>query len=1530
MVFDRLNTLAQKPARRRARRAASGRLTRLVAAVTALTLLAVLAVGTAVSVASQGIEVQVEQCPDGKPPPPGQKCPTQTTTVQQQNQSAPTRQQSSSSAPAQQQHTSKEVHDYNLKSGKGTVKTAEGNQTADTLNLNSTPTAAPLDPTKKKKPTNGGVPANSTPTQSTVSTSGGSTPSSGSSPFDFVNGDSALNQFAVPPFLVPIYVSAGRAYGIPWNVLASINQIETDFGRLGACAVSSAGAAGWMQFMPGTWKTYGVDASGDGFADPCNPVDAIYAAARYLRASGGDKDIRKAIFSYNHAGWYVDRVLKTASIYGSLPDGIVAETGSMAFGRFPVRGKVSYGDDFRKAQAAKQTPEGLNIVAQTNKTSAVATQNVKVTQVLLDSQMARAFRRQGQLRRRGVARPKVTVGQATTSAVRATVAVQSISAPILPLLGQAAPKVAGITGLAARSALGSKAVSALLFKTVVRNVGAVVARDGMPPGYAVSRHAGLGVVVTDAVGNHYSYSGLGKLAPGIRPGQKLRGGQLIGALPPKRDATVLFGIRGSGGQLVDPRPLVDGYRLQEAANYYNAVKPLGGNPFLPDPARHAGSITGGNQTDLERRVLSDPGIVIYPGGRGDIEHHIIDKRVLGALLYLRANGLKLYISCLRNGHSFYTAAGGISAHSFGAAVDIAGFNGQAVTGHQGPGSLTEQAIKLLMKLKGAAQPRQLISLMSLGGPSFAMADHYNHLHVGYSFDPSLGVGRQDKGLGSVTFTSGGGGGSTSGNEISKGKVSKKSESALSSRIGRIKNPGVNSKRSGSSVEVESKTRRAQAAAQKLAASNRSPLQIDPSAAGARLVDVDIPDGARGDEAYAVGTVAGNGRAGWAKQQTVILAHRDGTWKVVGPPRDAQGRIANPNLSSIAATVGGRGYAVGDHGQVVALRGSGAPLLLDSGSKARLTGVAARGSRGYAVGERGTVLSLSGSKVSHERLGGGLGGADLQAVTFRGDRAFAAGSQSKGDSVAPVLVEGGNGSWSASGQDFRLPPGRTARLTAVSGGGGQLWVAGAARDAGSSQNATEVPFAARLDGNGWTTFCAGPPELAAVSELGKPSPEGCDQGLVLDQSRGAAGDVIPTAKGVVVSTSNGLQINKGRSFAPAGSIDNGGNLGLPGNAAKLALSQAVRGFAVAAGGQLVSVAPSGPTKLTGAQLPLPLRGVQQQPVALAAPSSGHDLLALSGGSAAVFNGKRWQGGGGPGLPTRDTAYASPDHPWAILESGQLMTNSGGGWQVPGEKLAQRATREALAGALAGQSLQSRPGGHATGLTSLAFSSSDQGYAVGAGGGIVQISGEDLSPMQSPTSQDLRDVAAAKGNVVAVGDKGTLLELDGDSWKPNDGAAKLAAGADFTSVDVLPDGTVLAAAGGTLLQRSDKGNFEPAPLQPLGLPALKLTGYRTDAGELRAIVLAQSGDHRVVLEGDRQGWRPVDAGAGLDANDFAYSRSSKELWVAGEQNGQPVAAHVSVAGGSAPAKTERSAAAPKAFKPSHRIAARNKSKKRSRKA
>jgi murein DD-endopeptidase MepM/ murein hydrolase activator NlpD len=124
----------------------------------------------------------------------------------------------------------------------------------------------------------------------------------------------AASQLSYPQLLA-LWQRAGSAYTIPWQVLAAINKVESNFGR--NMGPSSAGAVGWMQFMPSTWVRWGVDANGDGVADPWNPTDAVFSAARYLAAAGGSTDLYRGVYAYNHADWYVREVLSLADVYGS-------------------------------------------------------------------------------------------------------------------------------------------------------------------------------------------------------------------------------------------------------------------------------------------------------------------------------------------------------------------------------------------------------------------------------------------------------------------------------------------------------------------------------------------------------------------------------------------------------------------------------------------------------------------------------------------------------------------------------------------------------------------------------------------------------------------------------------------------------------------------------------------------------------------------------------------------------------------------------------------------------------------------------------------------------------------------------------------------------------------------------------------------------------------------------------------------------------------------------------------------------------
>lgn len=134
---------------------------------------------------------------------------------------------------------------------------------------------------------------------------------------------------------------------------------------------------------------------------------------------------------------------------------------------------------------------------------------------------------------------------------------------------------------------------------------------------------------------------------------------------------------------------------------------------------------------IATRILSDPAISIYAGGRNDIVQDRVDVRVLAMIAYLRESFGQVTVSSLFSGHRLYARPGVISAHIFGRAVDIAGVGGVSIQGHQEPGGVTERTVREILMLPAEVMPRQVISLLGLGGPSFPLADHYNHIHIGY-------------------------------------------------------------------------------------------------------------------------------------------------------------------------------------------------------------------------------------------------------------------------------------------------------------------------------------------------------------------------------------------------------------------------------------------------------------------------------------------------------------------------------------------------------------------------------------------------------------------------------------------------------------------------------------------------------------------------------------------------------------------------------------------------------------------------------
>ncbi|AWI31412.1 NlpC/P60 family protein [Streptomyces tirandamycinicus] len=154
----------------------------------------------------------------------------------------------------------------------------------------------------------------------------------------------------IPPRMLALYQRAApECPGLSWTILAAIGKVETDHARH-PTMVSSAGAAGPMQFLPSTFKAYAhpVPPGGVKPPTPWDPVDAVYAAARLLCANGArnGRSLRRAIWHYNHSEAYVDQVLKIASDYAAeapAPTGAAAT--AVAFARAQLGTPYVWGGD---------------------------------------------------------------------------------------------------------------------------------------------------------------------------------------------------------------------------------------------------------------------------------------------------------------------------------------------------------------------------------------------------------------------------------------------------------------------------------------------------------------------------------------------------------------------------------------------------------------------------------------------------------------------------------------------------------------------------------------------------------------------------------------------------------------------------------------------------------------------------------------------------------------------------------------------------------------------------------------------------------------------------------------------------------------------------------------------------------------------------------------------------------------------------------------------------------------------------------
>jgi membrane-bound lytic murein transglycosylase B len=560
----------------------------------------------------------------------------------------------------------------------------------------------------------------------------------------------ALDFYRIPLFLLPIYRAAAIQYDVPWPILAAINEIETDYGT--DLSVSSAGAEGWMQFEPSTWLQYGVDALNAGYADPYNPIDAIYAAARYLKAAGAAHDLSAAILAYNHSEAYVSSVLLRAKLIAAYPDQVIATLTGLIDGRPPVTGKhIAWGAPSTppvgaaalppsssatagatatsaSAPAGSATPPGSS-AAPSPTTAATAASTTSTGPRLVDVHSEPNARvvavQDGRVVKLGYSRKlgrylilRDVYGDVFTYAGLGGIAhsyeltkSESAASASSQGAGASAPSPSGFSARA--SAAASKPAGKVrVFARPYRNPDAQAA-------------------VADAKASAGTTAG-GRLP--LRGGSVVAEGTVLGQVSAPagaRDGHMRFAIQPAGdASTIDPRAILANWTQLDAALHPQGAK---GRPSLLGATASDAFLLSKSQ--LEREVLSDPGIGLSACSRHEVASGAIDKRALAMLAFLSRSGLKPTVGTLRCGS--YDAAGYVSPGHVGDAVAIVAINGVPIAGHQGAGSITDTTIRTLLTLQGNFTPARIVSLMRYpGAPStLARADHGDYIEIAFTPAP---------------------------------------------------------------------------------------------------------------------------------------------------------------------------------------------------------------------------------------------------------------------------------------------------------------------------------------------------------------------------------------------------------------------------------------------------------------------------------------------------------------------------------------------------------------------------------------------------------------------------------------------------------------------------------------------------------------------------------------------------------------------------------------------------------------------------
>ncbi|MCW3028464.1 MAG: peptidoglycan DD-metalloendopeptidase family protein [Solirubrobacterales bacterium] len=541
-----------------------------------------------------------------------------------------------------------------------------------------------------------------------------------------------IESFRIPPFLLPVYQAAGTAYGIPWQVLAAINEVETDYGR--DLSVSSAGAEGWMQFLPSSWSQYGVDANGDGFKDPYNPADAIFAAARYLRAAGGTTDLRSAVYAYNHSQAYVGSVMLRAQLLGGTPSELLGAITGLTEARFPVHALSHFSDGFPLAPAsgpagaAKPLP-GTTIYSQAG-APVIAVQDGEIVQLGSSPSLGRFVSLRDAY---GNTYTYAQLGDISSLypvlQPHAHTAVSGrIAQPTVPEPAPSGPATAGAQPRSPISAGGAvsgfaEEAAASLEQAQRPPLAQPHPASANPPR---RRPAASPSVFREGPNDVYLHA--------LRKGAQVISGTVLGHLGATGDGGphVLFQIRpaGSGAPLIDPKPILDGWVALENSSIFRAK---GENPFLATSPT-VGQVLLESKQQLEPQVLHDGNIRLGACGRQDVQTGRVDRRVLAMLAYLSVSGLRPTVAGLKCDGAPPAGSANSPASSTEVAIDISAVNGIPISGHQGTGSIADATVRKLLMLEGAARPREIVSLMSYPGAAGALTrpNARSAIHVAFT------------------------------------------------------------------------------------------------------------------------------------------------------------------------------------------------------------------------------------------------------------------------------------------------------------------------------------------------------------------------------------------------------------------------------------------------------------------------------------------------------------------------------------------------------------------------------------------------------------------------------------------------------------------------------------------------------------------------------------------------------------------------------------------------------------------------------